>query len=199
MRGHRAHLYVCRADVHGSSSHVGSVDISSWANACSSKADTPAGGRALLHSLACMLHSEAQGTVQSAADATCDGDVGGREVAGAVQGAGMQVGSGDGSGSLHDAASDGGALGSQAAPVPSIEWEYEGRREELHGVQRALVGAIVTDDVFGAAILQGEASGELVLSIEGETRRRTSGHVYYALKQDQACPAIEHEAHAAAQ
>ena len=77
----------------------------------------------------------------------------------------MQLSSADGSGSLHEAASDGSALGSQAAPVPSVEWEYEGTREELHGVQRALVGAIVTDDVFGAAILQGEASGEPVWAV----------------------------------
>lgn len=61
-----------------------------------------------------------------------------------------------------------------------LEWDYAGSREDLHGIQRAAVGAAVMDDVFGAASLLGQEAGDLRLSMGGEERLRTAGHVYVA-------------------
>ena len=56
-------------------------------------------------------------------------------------------------------------------------WVYEGARAEVHGEQRAPVGAKLTDDVFGACELRGQVEGRLLLRVNGEERERTAGHV----------------------
>jgi hypothetical protein len=88
-----------------------------------------------------------------------------------------------------------------------VRWEYEGEREELCGEQVAPLGARVHDDVFGEAVLRGEAGeGKLLLRVDGEDRERTAGHVYYeneneaagAQAADEAEGAADEEAEAAA-
>ena len=63
------------------------------------------------------------------------------------------------------------------APPALIVWVYEGARAEVHGEQRAPVGAMLTDDVFGACELRGKVEGRLLLRVDGEERERTAGHV----------------------
>ena len=56
------------------------------------------------------------------------------------------------------------------APPALIVWVYEGARAEVHGEQRAPVGAMLTDDVFGACELRGKVEGRLPLRVGGEER-----------------------------
>ena len=62
-----------------------------------------------------------------------------------------------------------------------VVWVYEGKRIESQGEQRAHVGAMLTDDVFGACELRGQRKGSLLLRVDGEERERTAGHVAWWL------------------
>jgi hypothetical protein len=72
--------------------------------------------------------------------------------------------------------------GSAELQIPNLlfRWDYEGEQEERRGLQVAPLGARLTDDVFGEAILRGQQEdGRLLLLVEGEEKVRTAGHVYF--------------------
>ena len=80
-----------------------------------------------------------------------------------------------------------------AAPNDTI-WQYEGELIERHGEQRASIGAMVVDDVFGPCELRrGQVEGRLRLRMgqgdQGEERERTAGHVYLPQPPPNAPPA----------